>query len=218
MAITKCIYICLLACLPVADIGLYIACILDVQALVVKYDDSIVLGMLEEQCEELNQLLPAEVVSDADATKTNVVERVTSGSASLVHFLVHGTAGGRADLRRCKAKRKKRVWEILSSFCPPFRSASNNGIVDNFDEPDLSRRHVSDPRVYTCWLIMCDCRQPSDREEDWAGLCLANDEVLSASELHEEFTKEGSDSKNTRTRLMTLCACSSGAAPREFDS
>ena len=120
MAITKCIYICLLACLPVADIGLYIACILDVQALVVKYDDSIVLGMLEEQCEELNQLLPAEVVSDADATKTNVVERVTSGSASLVHFLVHGTAGGRADLRRCKAKRKKkRVCEILSSFCPP---------------------------------------------------------------------------------------------------
>ena len=62
-----------------------------------------------------------------------------------------------------------------------------------------------------------DCPQPSDRKEDWAGLCLANDEVLSAYELHEEFTKEGSDSKKTRTRLMTLCACSSGAVPRECD-
>ena len=111
---------CIFACLPVADIGLSIKCILTVQALVVKYDDSIVLDMLEEQCQELIQLLPAKVVSDADATKTNVIERVTSRSASLVHFLVHGTPGGRADRRRrCKTKNKKRVWEILSSFFRP---------------------------------------------------------------------------------------------------
>ena len=111
---------CIFSCLPVADIGLYIACILAVQALVVKYDDSITMDWLEFQHGELSHLLPAEVVSGDDATKENVIERVTSGSASLVHFLVHGTPGGRADLRRCKAKRKKkRVCEILSSFCPP---------------------------------------------------------------------------------------------------
>ena len=68
-----------------------------------------------------------------------------------------------------------------------------------------------------CSLMTHDCPQPSDRKEDWAGLCLANDEVLSAYELHEEFTKEGSDLKESRTRLMVLCACSSGAVPRECD-
>ena len=86
--------VCMLACLLVVDLSLYIKCILAVQALVVKYDDSIVLDMLGE---ELAQLLPAEVVSGDDATKENVIERVTSGSASLVHFLVHGTPGGRAE-------------------------------------------------------------------------------------------------------------------------
>ena len=85
--------------------------------------------------------------------------------------------------------------------------------------------------------MMCDCLQPSDREEDWAGLCLANDEVLSAYELHEKFTQgeeekekeeeeeeeekeeeENSGPIKPRTRLMTLCACSSGTVPRECDS
>ena len=86
----------------------------------VMYDDSTVMESLKDQCTELSQLLPAEVVSDSDATKKSVIERVTSGSASLVHFLVHGTPGGRADRRRrCKTKNKKRVWEILSSFFRP---------------------------------------------------------------------------------------------------
>ena len=108
-----------------ADIGLYIACILDVQALVVKYDDSITMDWLEFQHGELSHLLPAEVVSGDDATKENVIERVTSGSASLVHFLVHGTAGGRADRHRRKKRRVGREREentkgCVSLFCSLF--------------------------------------------------------------------------------------------------
>ena len=63
----------------------------------VMYDDSVVMESLKEQCAELSQVLPAEILSDSDATKENVIKRVTNGSASLVHFLVHGTPGGRAD-------------------------------------------------------------------------------------------------------------------------
>ena len=48
-----------------------------------------------------------------------------------------------------------------------------------------------------------------DREERWAGLCLADD-VLSAHELHDEFAKKAAKSKASLTRLMVLCACSSG--------
>ena len=61
--------------------------------------------------------------------------------------------------------------------------------------------------------------QASDREQDWAGLCLFDGEVLSAYELHEKFTEEeeNSDPIKSRTRLMTLCACSSGAVPTDFD-
>lgn len=67
------------------------------RALMVMHDDSNVLHLLEEQCQELTQLVPAETLSKSDASKANVIKHVTSGSASLVHFLVHGTPGGRAD-------------------------------------------------------------------------------------------------------------------------
>ena len=65
----------------------------------VMYNDFDLNQSLKEQCEELSRVLPAETLSDSSATKKNVIERVTSGSASLVHFLVHGTPGGRADRR-----------------------------------------------------------------------------------------------------------------------
>ena len=68
------------------------------EALTVMYDDSDVIQSLEEQCVELRKVLPAQTLSDSDATRANVIERVTSGSASLVHFLVHGTPGGRAGV------------------------------------------------------------------------------------------------------------------------
>ena len=108
-----------------ADIGLYIACILAVQALVVKYDDSITMDWLEFQHGELSHLLAAEVVSGDDATKENVIERVTSGSASLVHFLVHGTPGGRADRhwrkkRRVGREREENTKGCVSLFCSLF--------------------------------------------------------------------------------------------------
>ena len=69
------------------------------EALMVMYNDFDLNQSLKEQCEELSRVLPAETLSDSSATKKNVIERVTSGSASLVHFLVHGTPGGRADRR-----------------------------------------------------------------------------------------------------------------------
>ena len=71
------------------------------QALVVSYEKSTEtqLSLLEYR-EEFDRLLSADVVlNDDDATKENVIDRVTKGSASLVHFLVHGTAGGKIGQR-----------------------------------------------------------------------------------------------------------------------
>ena len=57
------------------------------------HDDSGVLQKHEHGI-ELSKILPAKTLSDSDATKENVIERVKSRSASLVHFLVHGTSAG----------------------------------------------------------------------------------------------------------------------------
>ena len=80
----------------VVGLSMYVKRVLVSQALMVMYDDSIVMESLKEQCAELRQLLPAEILSDSDATKENVIERMTNRSASLVHFLAHGTPGGRS--------------------------------------------------------------------------------------------------------------------------
>ena len=50
----------------------------------------------------------------------------------------------------------------------------------------------------------------SEREKDWAGLSLAGGEVLSAYELHESFVESKASAKLLLTRLLVLCACSSG--------
>ena len=50
----------------------------------------------------------------------------------------------------------------------------------------------------------------SERETNWAGLCLADEQVLSAQELHAIFTEEDPSPAARLTRLMVLCACSSG--------
>ena len=66
------------------------------QALVVSHEESAEMQISLFECrEEFNGLLPAKVLDDGDATKENVIERITKGSASLVHFLVHGTPGGK---------------------------------------------------------------------------------------------------------------------------
>ena len=77
-------------------LSLYVKRVLVSQALMMMYDDSIVMKSLKEQCAELSQLLPAETLSGSDLTKKKVIKRVTSGSASLVHFFVHGTPAGRS--------------------------------------------------------------------------------------------------------------------------
>ena len=86
------------------------------QALIVKYDESFVLDLVEVESGDLSQLLPAEVVSDFDATKENVIERVASRSASLVHFLVHGTPGGRAGHHRRKKSGEGKKKQELGFF------------------------------------------------------------------------------------------------------
>ena len=66
------------------------------QALVVSYEGSVMAQLsLFQYRQEFDALLPADALDDHDATKENVIERVTKGSASLVHFLVHGIAGGK---------------------------------------------------------------------------------------------------------------------------
>ena len=54
------------------------------------------LSLLEYR-EEFDALLPAKVLDSHDATKENVIDRLMKGSASLVHFLLHGTPGGKAS-------------------------------------------------------------------------------------------------------------------------
>lgn len=60
-----------------------------VQSLMTQYS-------LQEPFEKLQAILPAKVLSESDAIKDSVVDRVMSGSASMTHFLVHGTQSGRA--------------------------------------------------------------------------------------------------------------------------
>ena len=95
------------AYVAVAGLSLCVKRVLVSQALMVMYDDLIVMESLKAQCAELSQVLPAHTLSGSDATKENVIERVTSRTASLVHFLVHGTPGGRADRSWCRNKQNK---------------------------------------------------------------------------------------------------------------
>ena len=71
------------------------------QALVVIHDDDDmgVLQSLGRECAELTTILATEVLSGPRASKKDIIARVVSGSASLVHFLVHGTSRGEVDGR-----------------------------------------------------------------------------------------------------------------------
>ena len=88
------------------------------------------LALLEYR-EEFDGLLPAHVLDGDNATKENVVDRVTKGSSSLVHFLVHGSPGGKdaasiefnvlCSLAACmllvlENKKKKRVNKVVRGF------------------------------------------------------------------------------------------------------
>ena len=57
------------------------------------HDDSGILKKHEDYV-ELSKILPAKTLSDSDAKKENVIELVRPRSASVVHFLVHGTPAG----------------------------------------------------------------------------------------------------------------------------
>ena len=72
---------------------------LDLQALVVSHEPSLSMQLaLLDYREELNEVLPANSLCDDDATKKNVIDRVTGGSDPLIHFLVHGTLKGKPCL------------------------------------------------------------------------------------------------------------------------
>ena len=131
---------------------------------------------LLEHLKELESVLTAEVLSDYMATKEAVIERVMSGSASLIHFLVHEASGGKDDIRYYNAPIM-----TTSSYETSLRACVNSFIPI-----------------------------PPEKEKHWVGLCLADDEVLSARELHEILTEENSNPVLRLTRLMVLCACSSG--------
>ena len=85
----------------------------------VSYEDNwLMRHSLLAQCDEMRRILPTDILSDSDATKDNVIERVTSGSASLVHFLVHGTPvgkGGRPAGRLFLSTPYRRRWQRFSS-------------------------------------------------------------------------------------------------------
>ena len=74
------------------------------QAVLVMDDEFNSLPLFKDQCEMLRKILPAETLSGSKASKDNVIKLVSSRSAPLVHFLVHGTSQGRAGRRLCKRK------------------------------------------------------------------------------------------------------------------
>lgn len=65
------------------------------QALILSSGDLSQQQSLKIELEELNKLLPTETLTDDQASKEKLAERLTSGSASLVHFLGHGTSVGK---------------------------------------------------------------------------------------------------------------------------
>lgn len=59
-------------------------------------------------------------------------------------------------------------------------------------------------------LMMYTSAQASDEETDWADLCMSSNEALSIHELDDKSASQGSSPRDSCTRLMTLCASSSG--------
>lgn len=62
----------------------------------VSYEDSLDIEFfLQGYVESLKSVLPTETLSGCDATLEDVIERMTNESPSLIHFLAHGTPGGK---------------------------------------------------------------------------------------------------------------------------
>ena len=90
------------------------------------YEDSLDLQFLLHDCIKImNQILPTETLSDSDAELEAVIERVTSGSPSLIHFLVHGTPMGKMNAINIVltsfrgGKKNQRTRDCIFPF-PPF--------------------------------------------------------------------------------------------------
>ena len=54
---------------------------------------------LKEELEELDDILPVNALSDVDVPKGKVVERITSGSASMIYFFGHGSSKSKSSGR-----------------------------------------------------------------------------------------------------------------------
>lgn len=66
------------------------------QALMVSYEPKKkTQESLAKYREELERVLPVDMLCGPSASKEAVIDQVTRGSSSLIHFLVHGTAGGK---------------------------------------------------------------------------------------------------------------------------
>ena len=160
---------------------------MQMQAIAVSGGDSSDWKALKEDLERLSKILPTKAFSD-NMSKKKLTERVTSGQASLIHFLGHGTPVGKTD-------------------CHQRRNISSYAHVIPHD-----LKHLLLLVVFNFGLVMS-----SEKDKDWAGLYLASKEVLTAYDLHESFAENKSSVALSLTRLLVLCACSSGMPCHEME-
>ena len=145
------------------------------QALLVFHEDSIDNEFfLLEDFNELKTILPAEILSGSDATKEAVIKRMTSGSASLIHLLVHGTQEGRPGCRThmergtscaCRADEahaSPRTTPLLSHFEQKKKRNGQGSVwptarcsaLVSFTSASRKRPQTRKPRAHGSWFCV----------------------------------------------------------------
>lgn len=86
---------------------------MSMQALVVSGMNSRERQLFENDLERLNKILPAETPIDDTISKDELIKRLTSGSASLIHFTGHRGAVGKSRCYRRKRMEEREKEGIL---------------------------------------------------------------------------------------------------------
>ena len=68
--------------------------------MVASYDLSKSAESVFQDFDKMRKILPADVLTGDDASKKEVIERMTRGSTSLTHILAHGDPGGKKKVVR----------------------------------------------------------------------------------------------------------------------
>ena len=97
---------------------------MQMQTLVVSNGASSECQSLVTELQELSGILPTETPTGDNMKKKELIERMTSGSASLIHFVGHGTKVGKTVYYRCRNV-STRV-DIIPARLEPCSSSSSS--------------------------------------------------------------------------------------------